>query len=84
MYRVNAQYLFLMSDRHSGDEPWGAALMDKSLDKVQLFTTGKPMNNGLFSDPLEGNFGELLLIFWLAHHQGLLVHACGVSDDGKG
>lgn len=84
MYRMNTQYLMLMGDWEQNDGYWSAALLDYPLSTVQLFTNEERMANGLYADPFEGTFGEMLMVFWLAHHQGLLVHACGIADKSIG
>jgi hypothetical protein len=40
--------------------------------------------NGLLPDPLQYPLAEVLMICLLAQGRGLMVHACGIDDDGHG
>lgn len=35
-------------------------------------------------DPLQFPLGEVLMVCWLAEFGGMMVHACGVDDEGRG
>lgn len=43
-----------------------------------------PKADGTFVDPFYGPALELLLIHYLARHRGMIMHASGIDDDGRG
>jgi len=43
-----------------------------------------PDADGAFVDPFYGPALELLLIHYLARHRGMIMHASGIDDDGRG
>lgn len=43
-----------------------------------------PETDGAFVDPFYGPTLELLLIHYLARHRGMIMHASGIDDDGRG
>ena len=84
LYRIDNPYVLVLGNGTGQFIPWTIAILESSLREIQLFTTGERTASGLYPDPLETGLGQRLLVLWLAHHGGLMVHGCGVVDDEKG
>ena len=56
-------------------------VFDTDMQKVDLYFPSTDRN---FVNPFYGPTLELLLIHYLAQEQGMIVHACGIDDDGRG
>ncbi len=64
--------------------PDGLAIIDEASKTVQLIKSRDLLTNDILPDPLEFPMGEVLMICMLANQRGLMAHACGIDDDGRG
>ncbi len=56
-------------------------VLDSDIQTANLYF---PSPDGEFVDPFYGPTLELLLIQYLARERGMIVHACGINDQGRG
>lgn len=89
LYKVNDQKMFLQSDLIQGHKvPYLIAFFDSNFKKIDLYRSNQDTEissyEGLLPFPLDYPFGEILMILILSKGRGLMVHACGIDDDGKG
>jgi hypothetical protein len=56
-------------------------VMDSAIQKAKLYF---PNPDGNFINPFYGPTLELLLIEYLTRQRGIIVHACGIDDRGRG
>ncbi|MGD8465763.1 MAG: hypothetical protein PVI09_18025 [Anaerolineae bacterium] len=67
----------------SGDQPYRVAMLQPDLKSGHVYTRATG-NGDLLFDPLMFPLTEVLMICLLSEYGGLMVHACGVDDGGKG
>jgi hypothetical protein len=60
------------------------AVFDKDMKHVEIYSKELQQHNGQIPDPLQYPLAEVLMICLLAQGRGLMVHACGIDDDGRG
>ena len=84
LFQFGRKKVLLLGASSFDAHPDGFAIFDSDFKDVQLFKKGERLTNGLLPDPLQYPLGEVLMICMLAKNRGLMVHACGIDDDGRG
>jgi hypothetical protein len=82
--RIDGQDAIVLGATPPGSVPYKVALFTKDMKQVDIYSEEEQLPGGLFPNPLEYPLSEVLMICLLAHGRGLMVHACGVDDDGRG
>jgi hypothetical protein len=86
-YKYDGRPVFALSSPISGSEPYCIATFSSDYRNGDVhFRLPYPgdMHEGFIPHPLEAPLFHLLMISILAQGYGLLVHACGINDNGKG
>jgi len=84
LYRINRKNAIVFGDSVSGSLPSRVALFDNDMQHVEIYSETERLPNGLLPDPLQYPLAEVLMICLLAQGRGLMVHACGIDDNGHG
>ena len=79
LHRQGDKTAFKIFDRLSDQKR--ILVFDTDMQTADLYFPG---TGGNFVNPFYGPTLELLLIHYLAQEQGMIVHACGIDDDGRG
>lgn len=85
--RSDQEHLFVLRSPNAGPDPYRVARFDRDFSRGAIVSSpaglaGRP--GSLLPDPLEYPLGEVLTICLLNRRQGLMTHACGVDDRGRG
>jgi hypothetical protein len=85
LHCVDGRGVFLLKLPISG-LPYRIAVFDNDFRQGEIYSyppeTDKSLS--LFPDPLEYPLAEVLMICLLAQGRGLMIHACGIDDAGRG
>ena len=87
LYRVGDENIVVLKSPVSDLLPYRIAVFDHSFKHGRVFNRIPESNtspNEIRSDPLEYPLAEILMICLLAQERGLMMHACGVDDNGRG
>jgi hypothetical protein len=84
LYQSGSKKVLLLGASSLDANPDGLAIIDEDSRVVQLFKSRDLLSKNKLPDPLEFPMGEVLMICLLANQRGLLVHACGIDDNGHG
>jgi hypothetical protein len=84
LYRAEERYAIVLGASASGSSPYRLALFDDRLRQVEIYSEPMRMEGGLLPDPLQYPMAEVLMVCLLARGWGLMVHACGIDDGGRG
>jgi hypothetical protein len=78
--------LYSINERNAlvGSFPYRIALFDRDVKQVEVYSGTKQLPTAPLDDPLQYPFGEVLMICLLSQGHGLMIHACGIDDSGKG
>jgi hypothetical protein len=85
--RAGGKLVFVLRAPERGNAPYRVAVLEEDLSRGRIVSTpGGRMDAPapLLPDPLEYPLGEAMMVCLLARHGGLMVHACGVDDGGRG
>jgi hypothetical protein len=87
LYRIGQQHVFALRSPVSGPEPYRVALFDADFRRGEVYSR-IPESEGERDDylpgPLDYPLSEVLMVCLLARGRGLMVHACGIDDGGRG
>lgn len=87
LYRRNDQYIFLLQSPVLSPQLYRIARFSNDFRQGQVFSnpiTPADNNNSYFPDPLEFPLSEVLMVCLLAQGRGIMMHACGIDDGGRG
>ncbi len=87
LYHRGEENFFVLRSPIMGPHPYRIGVFDAGFRQGRVyFNHPAPgeQSDGLLPNPLEFPLSELLMICLLAQGKGLLVHACGVEDNGRG
>jgi hypothetical protein len=87
LYETGDSALFVLEAPDGGAGPYRIAAFDKRFTRGEITSlpggrTGTPRT--MLPDPLEYPLGEAMTVSLLGQGRGLMVHACGLVDDGRG
>ena len=87
LYRIGGRNVFVLKVPVYGPLPYRIAAFDNDFRQGKVYTRipklGE-MSDGLLPNLLEFPLSEVLMVFLLARGRGLMFHACGIDDDGRG
>ena len=87
LYRTDGKSIFSFASPLFGSVPYRIAIFEDDLRRGRVFNRplgAEQSSDGLLPNPLEFPLSEILMVCLLAQGRGLMVHSCGVDDDGKG
>ncbi len=87
LYKTDGKNVFVLRSPIFGPLPYCIAIFDSNFRKGEIFTRiPEPERSpgDLMPSPLQFPISEVLMVCLLARGRGLMFHACGVDDGGKG
>ena len=87
LYRLDGKNVFVMKSPASDMLPYRIAVFDTDFKHGEVYnylTLPEHSIDGRLPNPLEFPLSEVLMICLLAKGRGLMIHACGIDDEGKG
>jgi len=84
---VEGKNIFVLRSPASGPLPYRIAVFDDDLRQGEVYSRvpdPEQSPDGLLPNPLEFPLSEVLMVCLLAQGRGLMVHACGIDDGGRG
>lgn len=84
LYRIDGQDAIVLGATPRGSIPHKIAVFNKNMKQIDIYSKAEQLPGGLFPNPLEYPLSEVLMIYLLSQGRGLMVHACGIDDGGRG
>ena len=87
LYRSAGADVFALRSPLLGPEPYRIAIFRDGFRRGEVYSQpckGELAEGALLSSPLEFPLAEVLMICLMARGRGLMVHACGIDDGGRG
>jgi hypothetical protein len=87
LYRIGDKNVFVFKSPVLGPLPYRVAVFDADFQRGEVYTRAlepERSADGLLPSPLEFPLSQVLMVCLLAQGRGLMVHACGVDDGGRG
>lgn len=84
LYRVHGRKVVALRSPVFGPLPYRLAVFDGDLRRGEISSALPERPDGRLPNPLGYPLSEVLMICLLAQGRGLMVHACGILDRGKG
>ena len=87
LYRADGRNVFVLKSAVLGPSPYRIAVFDGDFRRGKVYSRAPEPGetpDGLLPNPLEFPLSELLMMCLLARGRGLMVHACGIEDGGRG
>jgi hypothetical protein len=87
LYKTHGKNVFVLRSPIFGPLPYCIAIFDSNFRKGEVFTRilePERSPGDLMPSPLQFPISELLMVCLLARGRGVMLHACGVDDGGKG
>jgi len=87
LYRIDGRNIFVFQSPALGLLPYRIAVFDPDFRRGEVHTRAlepERSPDGLLLSPLEFPLSEVLMVCLLAQGRGLMVHACGIDDGGRG
>ena len=85
LYALRGKHVFVL--RRAG-LPYRIAMFDKDYQNGEVYTSSAECSlyssSDVLPNPLEYPLSEVLMICLLGRERGLMAHACGINDNGKG
>lgn len=83
-HRRNGKYLLRISYSDSNSTPDKIAVFEPDFRSGDVHISDRRPNGPVASDPFLYPFAGLFMINLLSQGRGVLIHSCGVDDDGQG
>ena len=87
LYRSGGRNILALKSPVSGPLPYRIAAFDDDFRHGEVYNLNPesdPTQDGFLSNPLEFPLSEVLMVCLLARGRGLMIHACGIDDGGRG
>jgi hypothetical protein len=87
LYKKDGKNIFVMISPIFGSLPYRIAIFDIGFMRGEVYNlipNPEEILDGHLSNPLEFPLSEVLMVCLLAQRRGLMIHACGIDDNGKG
>jgi len=87
LYRSARADVLVLRSPVSGPHPYRIAVFRGDFRQGQVYSRPRPaeqVNGALLSNPLAFPLAEVLMVCLMARGRGLMVHACGIDDGGRG
>jgi hypothetical protein len=87
MHRQNNTY-YIAYNRPSAERPYWIAKSNEDFSKITFYcATGIPSHEqeaGIIANPVHYPLDQIILMYYLARHNGMLIHASGIEIKQKG
>ncbi len=84
VFALPRRWLFTFHPDATTRKPAQVVIIDKHFSRGELFYNPVPRGTVRFPNPFVHPMLEVLFVPLLAQRQGILCHACGIVDNGKG
>jgi len=87
LYRIEGREVLVERESFNSVIPQRVLIFDPVSNRGELYfrSDNEPLESGPAApNPLEYPLGHVLMMCLLARRQGLMVHACGIDDQGRG
>ena len=84
LFRIENQHHIVVGDSGLGSQPDRIVVIEDDSKTIQIYCALQGIDDDEGFNPLEYPLDQILMICLLSLGRGLLVHACGVDDGGKG
>ena len=87
LYRSGGAEVFVLRSPALGPQPYRIAVFRDRFRRGEVYSLPRPgegADGALLSSPLGFPLAELLMVCLMAQGRGLMVHACGIDDGGRG
>lgn len=87
LYQTDGRNIFVLKSPLFGSLPYRIAVFDGDFRRGEVYShTPEPESSldGLLPNPLGFPLSEVLMVCLLAQRKGMMVHACGIDDGGRG
>jgi hypothetical protein len=78
------KYIFQEGPQESDAPPTKVLILGTGLRRGDLYIPDGPSDQSLLPDPLGYPLNQVLMILLLSRRTGILLHACGIDDNGSG
>lgn len=82
LYRTDDGFAFYLHSPVISPNDYALARIDLSFQSAEIFYSGYDGHTPYF--PLESPLDQLILLSLLSKDSGMLIHACGINDGGRG
>lgn len=84
LYQSHGKYV-LQNDTLDGDShPDTYVIIESDFKSGDIYLAPDAFREDLFSDPLGYPLNQILMILLLSRRKGIILHACGIRDGGRG
>ena len=87
LYRSGGSDVLAIRSPVFGPQPYKVAIFRDEFRQGEVYSQPRPGERGesaLLPSPLEFPLAEVLMVCLMARGRGLMVHACGIDDGGRG
>jgi hypothetical protein len=84
LYHVEGRYAIVLGESDADTLPDCIVLFDDEVSQVEVYSEPMRLPGGLLADPLQRSPAQVLMVHLLARGRGLMMHACGIDDSGRG
>jgi hypothetical protein len=87
LYMINGKHVFVLKSPVSGPLPYRIAIFNSDFLQGNVYSRVLKLENppdDLLPNPIEYPLSEVLMLCLLAQGRGMMAHACGIEDNGKG
>ncbi|HAM50458.1 MAG TPA: hypothetical protein DCP92_07075 [Nitrospiraceae bacterium] len=87
LYRADSKVAIVLGVPLPGEIPCHVGVFDRDFKQGKIYSCipePREFSENSLANPLGYPLGEILMISLLAQGRGLMVHACGIDDNGRG
>ena len=84
LYRSGNQYVLQNDALGADSHPNTTVIIDSDFKSGDMYLTSDALHEDLSSDPLGYPLNQILMILLLCRGKGMILHACGINDRGRG
>ena len=84
LYRSEGKYVLQDDSLESGSLPDISVVLEPDFKSGDVYIRNSTPNRDFFLSPLGYPLNQILMIMLLSLNRGVLIHACGVNDNGHG
>ena len=84
LYRNGGKYVLQDSYLESASLPDKLVVLEPDFKSGDIYFRNNEFNQNLLYDPLGYPLNQILMIILLSLRKGVLLHACGINDSGRG
>jgi len=87
LYKTESQHIFVLKSPNFGLQPYRVGIFNSNNNSGDIYNrilNSLNPSDSFFSNPIGLPLFELLFVCLLAQGRGLMIHACGIDDHGRG